>query len=62
MEVGRAWECCCDDEEDADASPAAFVVIVLAPDDVTVAFVVETWAAATSEPGDTASYVALDLA
>ena len=43
---------CCDKEV---RSPGALVVIVLAPDEVTVAVVVETWAAATSEPGETAS-------
>jgi hypothetical protein len=37
----------------------AFVVIVLVPDEVTVALVVETCAAATSDPGDVASYVEL---
>jgi len=45
---------CCDEDVE---SPVALVVIVLAPDEVTVAVVVETCAAATSEPGDTASYV-----
>jgi len=48
--------------EEADASPGDLVVNVRVPDDVTVAFVVETWAAAMSEPGDTASYAELDLA
>lgn len=43
------------DAVDEVASPAAFVVIVLAPDEVTVVVVVETWAAAPREPGDTAS-------
>lgn len=45
-----------------DASELVLVVIVLAPDDVTVAVVVETCAAATSVPVATASYVELDLA
>jgi predicted transporter len=43
-------------------SAEAFVVMVLAPDEVTVAVVVETCAAATSEAGDTASYAELDFA
>lgn len=51
---------CC---EETELSAVAFVVIVLVPEEVTVALVVETWAAATREPGDTtASYVALDFA
>lgn len=37
-------------------------MIVLVFDEVTVAFVVETCAAATSVPCDTVSYVELDLA
>jgi len=52
----------CDGCDEAEVSPVVFVVIVLAPAEVTVAVVVETWAEATSEPGDTASYVTLDFA
>jgi len=51
VELGLDCGCC---DEDV-FSAVAFVVIVLVPDEVTVAAVVETWAAATSEPGDTAS-------
>jgi hypothetical protein len=36
--------------------------MVLAPDEVTIAVVVPTCAAATSEAGDTASYAELDFA
>jgi len=43
--------CCAEDE----GSAVTLVVIVLVPDEITVAVVVETCAAATSEPGDTAS-------
>ena len=52
----------CDCCETLVASEDGFVVIVLVPDVVTVACVVETSAAATRDPGDTASYVELDLA
>ena len=52
------WDCC----EAVVVSGDDFVVIVLVPDVVTVAFVVETCAAATNDPGDTASYVELDFA
>jgi len=52
----------CDCVDEAEASPGDLVVNVRVPDDVTVAFVVETCAAAMSEPGDTASYAELDLA
>lgn len=52
----------CDGCDEAEASPVDFVVIVLVPDEVTVAVVVETWAEATNEPGVTASYAELDLA
>ena len=51
MVLGFDCGCCMEDV----FSVVAFVVIVLAPDDITVAVVVETCAAATSEPGDTAS-------
>ena len=52
----------CDCCEDVFVSADDFVVIVLVPDDVTVAFVVETCAAATKDPWDTASYVEVVLA
>lgn len=51
--VGVGFDCGCGDE--GVFSTVVFVVIVRVPDEVTVAVVVETCAAATSEPGDTAS-------
>jgi len=50
--VALGFDCGCDEDV---FSAVAFVVIVRVPDEVTVAVVVETCAAATSEPGDTPS-------
>lgn len=50
---------CC---EVVDVSVVDLVVIDLVPEEVTVAFVVEACAVATSEPGETTSYAVLDLA
>ena len=59
-DAGFGLGCSCGNVE--AGSPLILVVIVLAPDEVTVAAVVETCAAATSDPGDTASYAEVDFA